>query len=252
MLPRTPTPLPEGNPAFAGKLFVKLLILREEFRLSFANGSPQIFAMAHLYNALCEYGYLDKEKHVWPLLEEVVEMQMKPIFLGERPTTGRAMLSRCLVAYGYSPKFASSFCNLSPSEFRWAQVKRLRLNQRNEHKSDLLMHPTMVPLSEYFHNNGMDFSRVLHLMDLEMVKVAKLPKSSRGAKPVTSFADLGAIPFLEEIEKHVQCFKTRFDLDLVEFTCKCSALFYQIYSAMTKKQIKVLQYDSRDWVGADN
>jgi hypothetical protein len=58
-----------------------------------------------------------------------------------------------------------------------------------------------------------------------MVKVAKLPKSSRGAKLVTFFANLGAILFLDEIKKHVQRFKTRFNLDLVEFTCTCSALF---------------------------
>jgi hypothetical protein len=93
-------------------------------------------------------------------------MQMKPIFLGERPTTGRAMLSRCLVAYSYSPAFVTSYRKLVTSKFRWADLICLRC-ERNECKLDLLMDPTMVPLSEHFYNNRIDFSHVLHLVDLK-------------------------------------------------------------------------------------
>jgi hypothetical protein len=224
--PEDPNFLRTGNPALPGKLLVNLLVLREESCLHHANQFPHIFALSHLYNALVQSERLSKK---WPALEQIITIHIKPIFMGERPSGLDAMFKRAFLAYGCPPKMVTSFGNFSDTKNRWKTLQKL-LDHRSSSsiRSHLTISPMMAPLCDHFHGKDC-MEGVIARMDKEMVKQDASPLKT---KHLTSFADLGAIPFLKELRRHTAGFSTRFEIDYIEMTRICNELFHNVSDAL--------------------
>ncbi|KAK5731784.1 hypothetical protein LTR17_011135 [Elasticomyces elasticus] len=70
------------NPIYCGTAALLLALKTEEAGIALANHHMTIFATAHLYNALKRLHVIDIE---WPALDRIMELQVGPIFAGQRP-----------------------------------------------------------------------------------------------------------------------------------------------------------------------
>jgi hypothetical protein len=238
--PEDPKFLRKGNPALPGKLLLNMLVLREESRLHQANQFSHIFAMSHLYNAFVQSKRLSKK---WPALKQIITIHIKPIFMGECPSGLDAIFKRAFPAYSCPPKMVTSFGNFSDTKNRWKILQKL-LDHRSSSstRSHLTMSPMMAPLCDHFHGKDC-MERVIARMDKEMVKQdASLLKK----KHLTSFADLEAIPFLNELRRHAAGFSTRFEIDYIEMTRIYNTLFHNVTDALVQSQGQA-QFANEDW-----
>ncbi|KAI1409954.1 hypothetical protein F5Y13DRAFT_202579 [Hypoxylon sp. FL1857] len=79
------------NPLHLGGLAFKLATLYENAGVEIATFYSSISACAHIYNALRQ---LTKMNLKWPVMERIIQLQIKPIFAGEVPTTRKDIMNR--------------------------------------------------------------------------------------------------------------------------------------------------------------
>jgi hypothetical protein len=204
----------KGNPVLAGKQHLVLLMLREETRLRCANDGSHIFVACHLYNALL---YYDDRIQRWPALEQIIDIHIKPIFLGERPREVGAMLRRALLAYGCRTHEVARSGNFSSHTNKEDIVLNL-LQRRKVDKCHLRTSPVMAAYLENLHDREESPQTMHRIRTLLASK-----KASAAANNATSF--------LEALRGEAATFQARFDIDYIEITRSCEALLYAIYEA---------------------
>lgn len=106
----TPISLPQEaflrgrrNPLSCGIALLEINLQVETYGLRFRNKGMSIFLMAHLYNALRQFGKLGME-FSWPEMDKVIESHLKAIFSGELPDNEDQCQNRLMLRAGFRPE----------------------------------------------------------------------------------------------------------------------------------------------------
>lgn len=89
-----------ANPLWSGHTKLQLAVKMEAASVALANYRQPILSLAHLYNALQQYGLLEES---WPELEKCMEVQKMALFGSMVPTEPKEMYNRMLTRMGYAP-----------------------------------------------------------------------------------------------------------------------------------------------------
>lgn len=89
----------KSNPLTSGNLVLDMIKYQASAHARYAVLQHEVFAMCHLYNALLQLRILTDP---WPMLDRIIDLHLKPLFLGVCPSTAKDALSRFMLAHGYS------------------------------------------------------------------------------------------------------------------------------------------------------
>jgi hypothetical protein len=187
-----------------------------------------LFSMCHLYNALRQLGYLSES---WHALDNYIDLHIKTIFLGERPkASAQIMANRAFLSGGLHPEVVRQFTN---PDNRTRIPLRL-MKKKTNRTGKFALSPFMTMLSDYLHDKE-TISRTLQRMDEEMV--AQLERVLVGVKvpnsksPFKSYMnDMGPLPFLIDLQAHLEQVDDYFATDDIELSRVSTALFGKITS----------------------
>jgi hypothetical protein len=202
-------------PTLRGKLSLARPLLLEEMGLGFANASPQIFALCHLYNCFLELGLI---KGRWPELEMMMAWHVRKIFLDEVPKKADQFYSRLLAAAGFSQQSIKEARNLARNPDRdWIRGKRT-------HK-DYWLEPLPITkiLRDYLTERETGLQTWYHMDD-------ELSKASGTSSRTQENGDLNIISFIERIRGSDQLcdLLPRLEFDYVSLTLECNEIFHKI------------------------
>jgi hypothetical protein len=221
-------------PTLRAKLSLTHLLLREEMGLSFANASPQIFALCHLYNCFLKRGLINGG---WPEIELVMEWHVKEIFLKEVPVKPEEFFSRLLLATGFSSKLIKEARSLNKNPDRY-----LDFGKPTHKTSELEPLPMTNILRDYVHERDKTL-RTWHRMDEEMTKHSG--RSSRGQDP----DDLNILSFINDLRNSGQLFQLlpRLEFDYISLTLQCNELCHKIDVEQKKLSRNREAHNEADW-----
>lgn len=222
--------LREANSLMPGKLFLAVLVIREEMRLGSVSMEDELISMCHLYNALQQLGFLELK---WRALDDFINLHMIDVFRGALPTTNaRIMVNRALLCYGISPT-------------------TMEQTKTSERQALLNFHPLMHIVAANV-NDGHSPRQTLNHIDKYMVGQARkagLTVKGRNNRPIKSYTDeLGTIAYLKEMETHMHTVDPYFECDSTELSRIANDLFEKMdceqlqdeYSDMKLRKAKSL------------
>jgi hypothetical protein len=226
-------------PTLRAKLSLTHLLLREEMELNFANASPQIFAICHLYNCFLKRGLITG---FWPEIELMMERHVDEIFLKEVPTKPDEFFSRLLLATGFSSKLVKQARSLKTNPDRY-----LDFGKPTHKTSELLPVPMTNILRDYVHSRDKRL-RTWHRMDEEMTKHSG--HSSRGQDP----DDLNVLSFIKGLRKSEQLLRLlpRLEFDYISLTLQCNELFHRIDIEQKRLSGDTVEHDEAYWKSPTN
>ncbi|KAH6883029.1 hypothetical protein BKA58DRAFT_28850 [Alternaria rosae] len=202
-------------PTLRAKLSLVHLLLREEMGLGFANLSPQIFAIAHLYNCFQKRGWISG---AWPEIELIMDRHSKKIFSIAIPTKPNEFYSRLLLAAGYSSKFIKKARALNKDLYSSSELGKA--THKTCELEPLLM--TKI-LRDYVHQRNMGV-RTWYRMDEEMAKDSKSSSRTQGS------GDLNILSFIRNLRNSEELPRVldRLEFDYISLTLKCNELCEKI------------------------
>ncbi|KAI4704465.1 hypothetical protein J4E81_001531 [Alternaria sp. BMP 2799] len=198
-------------PTLRAKLSLVHLLLREEMGLGFANLSPQIFAIAHLYNCFQKRGWISG---LWPELELIMDRHSKKIFSTAIPAKPDEFYSRLLLVAGYSTTFIKKTRNADKD------VYSRRDFGKGTHKTcELEPLPMTKILRDYVHQRETGV-RTWYRMDEEMAKHSKVSSRTQGS------GDLNILSFIKELRNSEELPRVldRLEFDYISLTLQCNEL----------------------------
>ncbi|KAI4615680.1 hypothetical protein J4E80_006096 [Alternaria sp. BMP 0032] len=202
-------------PTLRAKLSLVHLLLREEMGLGFANLSPQIFAIAHLYNCFQKRGWING---VWPEIELIMDRHSKKIFSTAIPTKPDEFYSRLLLVAGYSTTFIKKVRKTDKD------VYSRRDFGKGTHKTcELEPLPMTKILRDYVHQRETGV-RTWYRMDEEMAKHSKVSSRTQGS------GDLNILSFIKELRNSEELPRVldRLEFDYISLTLQCNELCEKI------------------------
>jgi hypothetical protein len=207
-----------SNPLLSAHLRLSLLVVLEDFNLSFCNAHVRITPMSHLYQGMKLNGVLTSE---WDAMEQLSMHHCKELFLGKVPTTPHESLTRASLYGGMSVlRVAHSTKHRSGGpEFRGDSAVR----QLKDRKTwDLLPSPISGPLLDYYEGKSTPETLIAALDELMQRRKDKIAVKKL-AKYVDKNLDngrliIGLCNFLPPLFE-------RMSPDLLTLTRTCSTLF---------------------------
>jgi len=202
-------------PTLRAKLSLVHLLLREEMGLGFANLSPQIFAIAHLYNCFQKRGWING---IWPEIELIMDRHSKKIFSTAIPTKPDEFYSRLLLVAGYSTTFIKKVRKTDKD------VYSSRDFGKATHKTcELKPLPMTKILRDYVHQRETGV-RTWYRMDEEMAKHSKVSSRTQGS------GDLNILSFIKELRNSDELPRVldRLEFDYISLTLQCNELCEKI------------------------
>ncbi|KAF1828990.1 hypothetical protein BDW02DRAFT_191429 [Decorospora gaudefroyi] len=226
-------------PTIRGKLFLAHGLLNEETGLCFANASPQIFSICHLYNCLIKRGLF---KGDWPELETVMKWHADKIFLNEVPEKRDQFFSRLLVATGFSPKAVKQIRDLKQDPDR-----ELAYGKATHKTLELEPLPMTKILRDYLHERESRL-RTWYRLDEEMAK------HSGTSSRTHENGDLNILAFIKELRQSNQLrhLLPRLQFDYISLTLQCNDLCHKIDVAQEKVAIGAPAVDAAHWKSPTN
>jgi hypothetical protein len=223
-------------PTMRGKLSLVHLLLYEEVGLGFANASPQIFAMSHLYNCLVKLG---KVKGDWPALQQVSEWHIDTIFLNEIPENADQFFSRLLLAAGFSPKVINRARDLSKDPDRIFEF-----GQHTHKFLWLKALPITQILRDYVHGRDTGM-RTWYRLDKELSKTTGITARTEDN------GDINILSFIKQLRTTDQFRRLlpRLEFDYINLTLQCGKVFHKIDVAQEKVGIGGSAKDESHWNG---
>ncbi|KAH5246660.1 hypothetical protein HBI42_133460 [Parastagonospora nodorum] len=221
-----PNFLRSSNPALCGKLLLNAQMRREEINLNFVNMNQDLHAMCHMYNALRQFGYLDEP---WHALETYIDLHIKTIFMGERPTaSAQVMVNRVFLSSGLHSEALRQLNNPD----KRTKDPRFLAKQKTNRTGNVTLSSFMGILSDYLHDKD-TIQRTLYRMDDEMVAQAERElvgfNGPKSRSPIKSYLkDSGPIAFLQALEVQMGQIDRVFATDGIELSRTCTALFEEI------------------------
>ncbi|RII21134.1 hypothetical protein CUC08_Gglean000296 [Alternaria sp. MG1] len=202
-------------PTLRAKLSLTQLLLREEMGLGFANASPQIFALCHLYNCFLKRGLITG---TWPKIEQMMEWHLEEIFLNEVPTRPNEFYSRLLLATGYSSKVIKKVRNLKENPDRY-----IDFGKPTNKTSELKPLPMTRILRDYVHEREKGV-QIWHRMNKEMIK------NSGNSLLKQDTSNLDILSFIKEMRNSGQLLQVlpRLEFDYISLTLQCNELCHKI------------------------
>ncbi|CAN9252167.1 unnamed protein product [Alternaria alternata] len=202
-------------PTLRAKLSLTQLLLREEMGLGFANASPQIFALCHLYNCFLKRGLITG---TWPKIEQMMEWHLEEIFLNEVPTRPNEFYSRLLLATGYSSKVIKKVRNLKENPDRY-----IDFGKPTNKTSELKPLPMTRILRDYIHEREKGV-QIWHRMNKEMIK------NSGNSLLKQDTSNLDILSFIKEMRNSGQLLQVlpRLEFDYISLTLQCNELCHKI------------------------
>ncbi len=226
-------------PTLTSKLSLVHLLLREEMGLGFANLSPQIFAMCHLYNCFLKRGLITGS---WPEIELMMDWHLEKIFLKEVPNKPGDFYSRLLLAAGFGTKF----------------IKQTRERNKNLHRnidygkathktSELEPLPMTKILRDYVHKRDTGV-RSWYRMDEEMAKHSGNSSRTQGTGDLNILSFIKGLRDSEQLPQLLQ----RLEFDYIGLTLQCNELCHQIDVEQGKLFGGIQAQDEAHWKSPTN
>ena len=183
--------------------------------LGFANASPQIFALCHLYNCFLKRGLITG---TWPKIEQMMEWHLEEIFLNEVPTRPNEFYSRLLLATGYSSKVIKKVRNLKENPDRY-----IDFGKPTNKTSELKPLPMTRILRDYVHEREKGV-QIWHRMNKEMIK------NSGNSLLKQDTSNLDILSFIKEMRNSGQLLQVlpRLEFDYISLTLQCNELCHKI------------------------
>jgi hypothetical protein len=202
-------------PTLRAKLSLVHLLLREEMGLGFANLSPQIFAICHLYNCFQKRGLITG---TWPEIELMMDWHLDKIFLNEVPSKAGEFYSRLLLAAGYASAFIKK-----ARDPKKTLSGRIDFGKATHKTCELDPLPMTKILRDYVHKRDIG-GRTWYLMDEEMAK--HTGNSSRAHDT----GDLNILSFIKDLRSSEQLPRIlpRLEFDYISLTLQCNELCRKI------------------------
>jgi len=202
-------------PTSPGKLSLVYSLLYELTGIRFANASPQIFSICHLYNCFHKRGFITGN---WPELEVMMDWHVDKIFLKEIPTRPEEFFSRMLLAAGFSTDKIKKARDLKEDPDRQIPLGK------STHKNPALESPmTTKILIDYIFGNETG-TRTWHRLNEEMAR------SSGTSSRTQDNSDLSILSFVNKLrnsEKLGQAL-SRLQFDYIGLTLQCNEIFHKI------------------------
>ncbi|KAI4639701.1 hypothetical protein J4E93_009055 [Alternaria ventricosa] len=224
-------------PTLRAKLSLVHLLLREEMGLGFANLSPQIFAIAHLYNCFQKRGWISG---LWPELELIMDRHSKKIFSTAIPTKPDEFYSRLLLVAGYSTTFIKKARNTDKD------VYSSRDFGKATHKTcELEPLPMTKILRDYVHQRETGV-RTWYRMDEEMARHSKVSSRTQGS------GDLNISSFIKELRNSEELPRVldRLEFDYISLTLQCNELCEKIDAEQARFNVSGERvHKEADWKG---
>ncbi|KAI4608052.1 hypothetical protein J4E83_009235 [Alternaria metachromatica] len=202
-------------PTLRAKLSLVHLLLREEMGLGFANLSPQVFAIAHLYNCFQKRGWISG---LWPELELIMDRHSKKIFSTAIPTKPDEFYSRLLLVAGYSTTFIKKVRKTDKDVY-----SRRDFGKATHKTCELEPLPMTKILRDYVHQRETGV-RTWYRMDEEMAKHSKVSSRTQGS------GDLNISSFIKELRNSEELPRVldRLEFDYISLTLQCNELCEKI------------------------
>ena len=97
--PTDPVFFHRNNPLYCDLEALKITLGMEKAGVSYCNEKQSFVAVAHIYNALDQMGLLGEQR--WPAMEEMSQLLVKQVFLGERPSQISLLPNRYRICVGW-------------------------------------------------------------------------------------------------------------------------------------------------------
>ncbi|KAL1798839.1 hypothetical protein ACET3X_002876 [Alternaria dauci] len=202
-------------PTLRAKLSLTQLLLREEMGLGFANASPQIFALCHLYNCFLKRGLITG---VWPEIELMMDWHLEEIFLNEVPTKLNEFYSRLLLATGYSSKAIKQIRNVKENPDRY-----INFGKPTNKTSELKPLPMTRILRDYVHEREKGV-QIWHRMNKDIIQ--NPGNSSMGQDT----SNLDILSFIKNVRSSEQLLQLprQLEFDYISLTLQCNEICHKI------------------------
>lgn len=188
------------NPLYAGTVLLNLAVLTEEAGVSLINYQLSLFATAHLYNALRQFGLIGDP---WPEMERIIEKDAVPLFAGDVPTT---------------PEKICSHFGFRTSGFAFGNGRPFDRKERWKVPSS----PAAQTLRELFGKNGNKVEKTLFELD-EQIQRRELDLKSSPSKKVRR-RRLTPMQFLSALEEYMPVAMSDITVDYIGLSRTCIKL----------------------------